>query len=57
MAGARNIKDIVLKDKLIFLHSLLQLPDNATPQKIPSGMPWLVIPKNSLSRNLVQQCG
>jgi len=46
MAGARNIKDIVLKDKLIFLHSLLQLPDNATPQKIPSGMPWLVIPKN-----------
>jgi len=34
MAGARNIKDIDFKDKFIFFHSLLQLPDNASTKRL-----------------------
>ena len=34
MVGAKNIKDIILKDKLIFLHSILRLPDHAAPKQI-----------------------
>ena len=34
MAGAKNTKDIILKDKLIFLHSILRLPDHAAPKQI-----------------------
>ena len=30
----KNIKDIILKDKLIFLHSILWLPDHAAPKQI-----------------------
>ena len=36
MVGAKktNIKNIILKDKLIFLHSILRLPDHAAPKQI-----------------------
>ena len=34
MVGVKNIKDIILKDKLIFLHSILRLPDHAAPKQI-----------------------
>ena len=34
MAGAKNIKDIVLKEKLTFLQSILQLPDHAAPKQV-----------------------
>ena len=34
MAGANNIKDTVLKEKLTFLHSILQLPDQAAPRQV-----------------------
>ena len=34
MADANNIKDIVLKEKLTFLHSILQLPDQAAPRQV-----------------------
>ena len=34
MVGAKNIKDIILKDKLIFLYSILCLPDHAAPKHI-----------------------
>ena len=34
MAGVKNIKDIVLKEKLTFLQSILQLPDHAAPKQV-----------------------
>ena len=34
MAGTKNIKDIVLKEKFTFLHSILQLPDQAAPRQV-----------------------
>ena len=34
MAGTKNIKDIVLKEKLTFLQSILQLPDHAAPKQV-----------------------
>ena len=30
----KNIKDIILKDKLIFLHSIFRLPDHAAPKQV-----------------------
>ena len=50
MAGAKNIKDIVLKDKLIFLHSILQLPDQVLLACLSSSSPrsWV----NTMQRHL-----
>ena len=55
MADTKYIKDIVLKEKLIFLHSILQLPDHAAPKQVLLACLSSTSPKswiNTLQRHL-----
>ena len=55
MAGTNNIKDIALKEKLTFLHSILQLPDQAAPRQVLLACLSSISPRsriNTLQRHL-----